>query len=94
MFRLGNEEYVALRRIPLAPSRQLRLWEGMSEELARNMRGRIDQCRRLAKTTTDERAAQILRQMADEVEADLNRLLAEMAAEPVVPIEIPPPAQS
>lgn len=66
----------------------------MSEELARNMRGRIDQCRRLAKTTTDERAANILRQMADEVEADLNRLLAEMAAEPIVTIQITPQVQS
>ncbi len=58
------------------------------------MRGRIDQCRRLARTTTDERAARILGQMADEVEADLNRLLAEMAAGPVKTIEIVPPVQS
>ncbi len=65
----------------------------MSEELAGKMRGRIEQCRRLAKTTTDARAAQILRQMADEGEADLQKLLAEMAAEPTE-IHILPPAQS
>ena len=67
----------------------------MSAELANKMRGRIEQCRRLAKSTTDARAAQILRQMADEGEADLRRLEAEMAdpAGQVEELKIPPPAQ-
>jgi hypothetical protein len=66
----------------------------MSAELAAKMRGRIDQCRRLAKSTTDPRAAEILRQMADEGEADLKKLLAAMADQPdVEEIRIPPPPQ-
>ena len=46
-------------------------------DLIKKMRARVDQCRHLAKTTTDERTAQILRQIADEGEADIERLLAE-----------------
>ena len=45
-------------------------------ELLAKMRGRVEQCRRLAKATTDTRAAAILRQMADEGEADIKRLEA------------------
>lgn len=41
------------------------------------MAARIEQCRRLANATTDERTAQILRQMADEGEQDMQRLKAE-----------------
>lgn len=63
----------------------------MSVELMAKMRGRIDQCRRLAKTTTDPRAAQILRQMADEGEADLKKLQAEVAAERSEELRMPPP---
>ena len=75
----------------------------MSDELARKMRGRIEQCRRLARQTTDIRAAEILRQMADEGEADLRRLLAGMAGEgpgepgepdPPPELKMPPPSQS
>lgn len=44
-----------------------------------NMRARIAQCRRLADTITDARAAAILRQMAAEGEADLARVEAERA---------------
>lgn len=46
------------------------------DELIRKMRGRVEQCRRLARSTTDERTADILNQMADEGEADIQRLLA------------------
>lgn len=68
----------------------------MSAELIAKMRGRIDQCRRLAKSTTDARAAEILRQMADEGEADLRKLQAKVAAEQAEQAEqmkMPPPAQ-
>ena len=52
-------------------------------ELVAKMRSRIAQCRRLAETTTDPRTASILKGMADEGEADVKRLLAEMdKAEP------------
>ena len=41
------------------------------------MQGRVDQARRLARSTTDSRTAEILNQMAEEGEADIKRLLAE-----------------
>ena len=41
------------------------------------MAARIEQCRRLAATTTDERTASILRQIADEGEQDMRRLTTE-----------------
>lgn len=43
----------------------------------RRMAARIERCRRLAATTTDERTASILRQMADEGEQDMRRLTTE-----------------
>jgi hypothetical protein len=46
-------------------------------ELIKKIRGRVEMCRRLAGSTTDRRAADILRQMADEGEADIKPLLAE-----------------
>lgn len=46
----------------------------MSDDPIANMRSRVEMCRRLAKTITDQRAAAILRQMADEGEADIKRL--------------------
>ena len=46
-------------------------------ELITKMRGRVEQCRRLARSTTDTRTAEILNQMADEGEADIKRLLDE-----------------
>lgn len=46
-------------------------------ELVKKMRGRVDQARRLARSTTDQRTAEILNQMAEEGEADIRRLLAE-----------------
>lgn len=46
-------------------------------ELIAKLRARVEQCRRLAATTTDPRAALTLRGMADEGEADIQRVLAE-----------------
>jgi Zn-finger protein len=46
-------------------------------EIIKRMRGRVEQCRRLAASTTDERTAEVLRQIAGEGEADIRRLLAE-----------------
>jgi hypothetical protein len=47
------------------------------EELIVKMRARVAQCRRLANGTTDTRTASILQGMADEGEADIERLLKE-----------------
>lgn len=41
-----------------------------------NMRGRAEQCRRLAKALTDRRAADVLLRMAEEIDADVRRLEA------------------
>jgi hypothetical protein len=43
----------------------------------KRMKARVEQCRRLAAQITDPRAAQILRQMAEEGEADIRRLSPE-----------------
>ena len=53
----------------------------MDQQSIENIRSRIEQCRRLAADTTDERAAKILRDMANEGEADLARMLEEQDAE-------------
>lgn len=45
-----------------------------------NMRGRVEQCRRLAASILDDRAAVALLKMASEIEADIARLEAERAA--------------
>jgi hypothetical protein len=37
----------------------------------------MERCRRLAKLTHDERASKALLEMADEIEADLDRLKAD-----------------
>ena len=50
-----------------------------------HMRARIAQCRRLAEMITDERAAAILKQMAEEGEADLKRLEGEHAQKAKLP---------
>ncbi|HKU91754.1 MAG TPA: hypothetical protein VJP82_00235 [Sphingomicrobium sp.] len=60
----------------------------MDEGTLANMRARVAQCRRLADSITDARAAAILRQMADEGDADIARAEAERAAANPVP----PPA--
>ena len=53
----------------------------MNADMVAKMRARIDQCRRLAGTITDPRAAKILRQMAAEGEADLTKMQAEEDAQ-------------
>jgi hypothetical protein len=45
--------------------------------LLNNMRGRVEQCRRLAESSTDARTSEVLNRMADEGEADIKSLLAE-----------------
>jgi len=51
----------------------------MSDDLKRNMRARIDQCRRLAKHINDPRTTAALLEMAEEGDADLRQLEAEEA---------------
>jgi hypothetical protein len=46
-------------------------------ELIAKMRSRVERCARLAQSTTDDRAAAILRTMAEEGEADIARLLSD-----------------
>jgi hypothetical protein len=65
----------------------------MSAELIAKMRGRIEQCRRLAKMINDPRASQVLQQMAEDGEADIRKLQAEEAARPIEEVRIPPPPQ-
>jgi hypothetical protein len=55
------------------------------EDVISHMRARVEQCRRLAEMITDERAAAILRQMAEDGEADLKRLEAEQAQKAKLP---------
>jgi hypothetical protein len=52
----------------------------MSEEVVANMRARVEQCRRLAKHVSDQRTAETLRKMAEEVESDIRRLLSQGTA--------------
>ena len=53
------------------------------------MRGRVEQCRRLAAALTDRRACEALLQMAEEGEADIRRLESlhaeEAAPQPPMP---------
>jgi hypothetical protein len=51
----------------------------MSDDLISNMRDRVDRCRRLAKMIHDPQAIAILKQMAEEGEADIAKLQAENA---------------
>jgi hypothetical protein len=51
--------------------------EAMAEDVIANIKARVAQCRRLADLITDDRTASILRQMAEEGEADVQRLQAE-----------------
>ena len=48
-----------------------------TDRLIAKMRGRIDQCLRLAAATHDRHAAKVLRDMAAEGEADVAKLEAE-----------------
>ncbi len=54
----------------------------MNDRMIATVRSRIDRCRRLAAETMDDRTSKILRDMANEGEADLARMLAEQEAEP------------
>jgi hypothetical protein len=47
------------------------------DELIAKMKARVARCRMLADSTTDLHAARILRDMADEGETDIVRLLSE-----------------
>lgn len=61
---------------------QLVDWGGVENaELIAKMRGRVAQCRSLAQSTSDPRTAKILNGMADEGEADIDRLLRENSPE-------------
>lgn len=62
----------------------------MSDDPLKGMRARIAQCRRLAASTTDAQAREVLTQMADEGEADLKRLEAERAAAEAPRSDVPP----
>lgn len=53
---------------------------GVSDDPLDHMRKRIDMCRRLAKNINDAEAAKALREMADQGEIDLKKLLAERQA--------------
>ena len=53
-------------------------WRAMEKaELIKKMEARVGMCRRLAQSTTDKRAAEVLMQIVQEGEADIARLLAE-----------------
>ena len=49
----------------------------MSLDVIENMRGRAAYCRLIADGISDARTAKILRDMADEIEADVQRLEVE-----------------
>jgi hypothetical protein len=51
----------------------------VDDDIISHIRSRVARCRRLANMITDTAAATILRQMADEGEEDIKRLLAERA---------------
>ena len=52
----------------------------MSEDPLDHMRERIERCRRLAKYVNDQRTNEALREMAEQGEIDLARLIAEREA--------------
>jgi hypothetical protein len=47
----------------------------MSDDPLQHMRERIEMCRRLARNINDSEVARILREMADQGEIDLQKLL-------------------
>ena len=49
----------------------------MHDEIIANIRSRVQRCRYLAGMINDPKAAEVLRQMAEEGEADIRRLEAE-----------------
>jgi len=52
----------------------------LDETTLANMRLRIERCRRLARTCTDDDTAKALLQMADDGEADIARMLTDCSA--------------
>jgi hypothetical protein len=56
------------------------IMDGSFDDPLDHMRQRIEMCRRLAKTINDAEAARVLREMADQGEIDLKKLLAERDA--------------
>jgi len=52
----------------------------LDETTLANMRLRIERCRRLARTCTDDETAKALVQMADDGEADIARMLTDGGA--------------
>lgn len=51
----------------------------MGEEVLKNMRARVEQCRRLSDLITNSELRERLRVMAHEIEADIRRLESEGA---------------
>ena len=49
----------------------------MDQDVIANIRSRVARCRRLAASTTDRQVAAVLLQMAEEGDADLERLTSE-----------------
>jgi hypothetical protein len=62
----------------------------MSREVIAKMRGRVEQCRRLAQFINDPRTNEALLKMAEEGEADIRKLEAEEALQPDLHIPLPP----
>ncbi|HEX8840275.1 MAG TPA: hypothetical protein VF750_07385 [Sphingomicrobium sp.] len=52
----------------------------MNDDIIANIRSRVERCRYLAGMINDQQAAEVLRQMAQEGEADIERLEAERDA--------------
>jgi hypothetical protein len=52
----------------------------MNDDIIANIRSRVERCRYLAGMINDKQAAEVLRQMAEEGDADIRRLEAERDA--------------
>ena len=52
-------------------------WPEVGDDPIENMRGRVQQCRRLAGSINDQGTAEILLKMAKDIEADIRRLETE-----------------
>lgn len=55
----------------------------MVSDVIQGMRNRVEQCRRLASMINHPEAREILLKMARDVEADIERLMAERNAQPM-----------
>ena len=53
----------------------------MDEQVIANMRARVEQCRRLARGIGDPKTVEILTKMAEEIEADIARLMKRSKAD-------------